>query len=45
MALEAIRDDAISAAMAGINVVRARTIAWLVSALFAGLAGAVFACT
>jgi branched-chain amino acid transport system permease protein len=29
MALEAIREDAMSAAMAGVNVVRARIIAWL----------------
>ncbi|TAM86193.1 MAG: branched-chain amino acid ABC transporter permease [Candidimonas sp.] len=43
LALQAVRDDPISAAMAGINVVRARTIAWLLSALFAGLIGANFA--
>ncbi len=43
MALQAIREDAISAAMAGINVVRERVIAWLLSALVAGLAGSVFA--
>jgi branched-chain amino acid transport system permease protein len=43
MALQAIREDSISAAMAGINVVRERVIAWLMSALIAGLAGGVFA--
>jgi branched-chain amino acid transport system permease protein len=43
MALQAIREDAISASMAGINVVRERVIAWLLSALIAGLTGAVFA--
>jgi branched-chain amino acid transport system permease protein len=43
MALQAIREDPISAAMAGINVVRERIIAWLLSALIAGLAGGVFA--
>jgi branched-chain amino acid transport system permease protein len=43
MALKAIREDPISASMAGINVVRERVIAWLLSALIAGLAGSVFA--
>ena len=43
MALQAIREDPISAAMAGINVVRERIIAWLLSALIAGFAGGVFA--
>src|SRR6202140_753752 len=43
MALQAIREDWISAAMAGINVVRERVIAWLLSALIAGLVGGVFA--
>lgn len=43
MALKAIRDDSISAGMAGIDVVRARVIAWLLSAVIAGFAGAVFA--
>jgi len=33
MALKAIREDPISASMAGINVVRERIIAWLLSAL------------
>ncbi|MDE3129810.1 MAG: branched-chain amino acid ABC transporter permease, partial [Acidobacteriota bacterium] len=40
---QAIREDAVSAAMAGIDVVRARTVAWLLSALVAGLIGGVFA--
>jgi branched-chain amino acid transport system permease protein len=43
LSLQAIREDAISASMAGINVVRARTLAWLLSALIAGLSGGVFA--
>jgi len=43
MSLQAIRDDPVSAAMAGISVVRGRTIAWLLSALIAGLIGGVFA--
>src|SRR5580693_3585709 len=43
MALKAIREDPISASMAGINVVRERIIAWLLSALIAGLAGGAFA--
>ena len=43
MALQAIREDPISAAMAGIDVVRARIIAWLLSALIAGFAGSIFA--
>jgi len=43
LALQAIRDDPLSAAMAGIPMVRERTIAWLISALIAGLTGGVFA--
>ena len=43
MALKAIRDDPISAAMAGIDVVRVRVVAWLLSAVIAGFAGGVFA--
>jgi branched-chain amino acid transport system permease protein len=43
MALQAVREDAVSAAMAGVNVVKMRVIAWLASALVAGLAGGVFA--
>jgi len=43
LALQAIRENPISAGMAGVNVVRARVIAWLLSALIAGLIGAVYA--
>jgi branched-chain amino acid transport system permease protein len=43
LALQAVREDSVSASMAGVNVVRMRTIAWLVSALVAGLAGGVYA--
>lgn len=43
LALQAIREDAVSAGMSGINVVRERIIAWLLSALIAGLIGGVFA--
>ncbi len=43
LALQAIREDAISAGMAGINVVRERVLAWLLSALIAGLIGGVYA--
>lgn len=43
LALQAIREDAVTAAMAGVNVVKMRTLAWLLSALVAGLAGGVFA--
>ena len=43
LALQAIREDSISASMAGINVVRERIIAWLLSAAIAGFAGSVFA--
>jgi branched-chain amino acid transport system permease protein len=43
MALQAIREDAISAGMAGINVVRGRVIAWMLAALIAGLTGGVYA--
>jgi branched-chain amino acid transport system permease protein len=43
LSLQAIRDDPVSAAMAGISVVRGRTVAWLLSALVAGLVGGVFA--
>ncbi|MGC8498278.1 MAG: branched-chain amino acid ABC transporter permease [Acidimicrobiales bacterium] len=43
LSLRAIRSDAVSAAMAGVNVVRTRTIAWLVSAALAGIAGALWA--
>ena len=43
LSLQAIREDPVSAAMAGVSVVRGRTIAWLLSALIAGLVGGVFA--
>jgi len=43
LALQAGRDDPVSAAMAGIPVVSSRIIAWLISALIAGLAGGIFA--
>ena len=43
MSLRAIKQDAVSAAMAGIDVVRSRLIVWLVSAFVAGLAGGVYA--
>lgn len=43
LALQAVREDPVSAAMAGVNVVRMRIIAWLVSALVASLAGACYA--
>ncbi len=43
LALQALRDDPVSAAMAGVSVVRMRTVAWLLSALIAGLMGGVFA--
>ena len=43
LALQAIREDAVTAGMAGVNVVRLRTLSWLLSALVAGLAGGVYA--
>ena len=43
LALQAIREDLFSASMAGIDVVRARMIAWLACALVAGFVGGVFA--
>ncbi|MGC1578414.1 MAG: branched-chain amino acid ABC transporter permease [Beijerinckiaceae bacterium] len=43
LALQAIKEDPISAAMAGVSVVRGRMIAWLLSALIAGLVGGAFA--
>lgn len=42
MSLLAIRDDSVSAAMAGVKVVQTRVIAWLVSAFFGGLVGAAY---
>jgi len=43
LALQSVREDSVSAAMAGVNVVKMRVIAWLVSALIAGLAGGIYA--
>lgn len=43
LALQAVREDVVSASMAGVNIVKMRTIAWLVSALVAGLAGGIYA--
>lgn len=43
LSLRAIRSDSVSAAMAGVNVVRARSFAWFISATLAGLAGAIWA--
>ncbi len=45
LGLQAIRDDAVSAGMAGVPVLRMRMIAWLLSALIAGLAGGTYAWT
>jgi branched-chain amino acid transport system permease protein len=42
MALHAIRQDPVSAEAAGVNVVRMRLLAWLLSAFIAGLAGAAY---
>ncbi|HUY57288.1 MAG TPA: branched-chain amino acid ABC transporter permease [Candidatus Micrarchaeaceae archaeon] len=42
MSLRAIRADPLSARMAGVQVVRARTYAWLISSTLAGLAGAIY---
>jgi branched-chain amino acid transport system permease protein len=43
LALQAVREDAVSASMAGVSVIKMRVVAWLASALVAGLAGGVFA--
>ncbi len=43
LALQAIREEPISAGFAGINVVRERTRAWLLSAALAGFAGGAYA--
>jgi branched-chain amino acid transport system permease protein len=43
LALQAVREDAVSASMAGVNVVKMRVIAWLASALVAGLSGGIYA--
>ncbi|MEM3191979.1 MAG: branched-chain amino acid ABC transporter permease [Nitrososphaerota archaeon] len=42
LALRAIRDDPLVASISGINVGLYRGVAWLLSALFGGLSGAVF---
>lgn len=43
IALRAIKGNPISARMVGLNVVRARSVVWLLSAVLAGLGGALFA--
>jgi branched-chain amino acid transport system permease protein len=43
LALQAIKDDVVSAGAAGIPVVRLRMAAWLLSALVAGLVGGAYA--
>lgn len=43
LSLRAVRSDPVSAAVAGVDVIRARTAAWLISAVLAGLAGGVWA--
>ena len=43
LSLQAIREDPVSAGMAGVHVVRQRAMAWFVSALIAGLVGGAFA--
>ena len=43
LALQAVREDPVSAAMAGVPVVRMRVIAWLLAAVVAGFAGGAFA--
>ncbi|MGC9271612.1 branched-chain amino acid ABC transporter permease [Acidiphilium sp.] len=43
MGLRAMTEDPVSAALAGIDVVRQRLIVWLASALVAGLAGGIYA--
>ena len=43
MALQAVRDDPVSAAMAGVPVVRQRNAAWMISAALAGVVGGVYA--
>jgi branched-chain amino acid transport system permease protein len=42
LSLLAIKEDRVTASLAGVNVVRARSIAWMLSAFVAGMAGAVF---
>jgi branched-chain amino acid transport system permease protein len=43
LALQAVREDSVSASMSGVNVVKMRIAAWLASALVAGLAGGIYA--
>ncbi len=43
LALQAVREDAVSAASAGVDVVRVRVYAWLISSVIAGFAGGVYA--
>ncbi|MDR3553972.1 MAG: branched-chain amino acid ABC transporter permease [Syntrophobacteraceae bacterium] len=42
LSLLAIKEDQVSASLAGVNVVKARSIAWMLSAFVAGLCGAAF---
>ncbi len=42
LALLAIKEDRVTASLAGVNIVRARSIAWMLSAFVAGLSGAAF---
>ncbi len=42
LCLLAIKEDRVTASLAGVNIVRARSIAWMLSAFVAGLCGAVF---
>lgn len=43
LSLLAIKQDRVTASLTGINIVKARSIAWMLSAFIAGLCGAVFA--
>ncbi len=42
LSLRAIKEDEYSASMAGVNVVKQRSIAWLMAATMAGMAGSIF---
>jgi branched-chain amino acid transport system permease protein len=42
LSLLAIKEDRVTASLAGVNVVRARSIAWMLSAFVAGLCGGAF---
>ncbi|MDR3569177.1 MAG: branched-chain amino acid ABC transporter permease [Syntrophobacteraceae bacterium] len=42
LSLLAIKEDRVTASLAGVNVIRARSIAWMLSAFVAGMSGAVF---